>query len=155
MTLISLPRAPTFNLGGKRALVTGAGRGIGLGAAAALARTGSITPISAQLGHVGAAERSLYVASKFAVEGMVKALAVELGRAGIRVNAIAPTFIDTPLTRSYDLSEQALDAVRARIKLGRIGPIEDLMGAIGCLASDASALVTGTSLLVHGGWTAD
>ena len=71
----------------------------------AAGRTGSIIQISSQLGHVGAAERSLYVASKFAVEGIFKAIAVEFGRAGIRVNAIALTFIDTPLTRSYDLSE--------------------------------------------------
>jgi NAD(P)-dependent dehydrogenase (short-subunit alcohol dehydrogenase family) len=86
---------------------------------------------------------------------MVKALAVELGRAGIRVNAIAPILIDTPLTRAYGLSAQAHDAVRTRIKFGRIGTIEDLMDAIVFLAPEASALVTGTSLLVDGGRTAD
>ena len=121
----------------------------------ALGRPGSIVNISSQLGHVGAANRSLYVASKFAIEGLTKALAVELGQAGIRVNAIAPTFIDTPLTRSYGLDEAALETVRSKIKLGRIGKVEDLMGAVVYLASDASALVTGTSLLVDGGWTAE
>ncbi|MBN9001508.1 MAG: SDR family oxidoreductase, partial [Rhizobiales bacterium] len=74
---------------------------------------------------------------------------------GIRVNAIAPTFTDTPLTRSYGLGEAQLAALSTKIKLGRIGRVEDLMGAVVFLASDASALVTGTSLLVDGGWTAD
>lgn len=120
----------------------------------AASRQGSIIHISSQLGHVGAPNRSVYVASKFAIEGLTKALAVELGACGIRVNAVAPTFIDTPLTRSYGLDADGLAAVEARIKLGRIGKVEDLMGAILFLASDASALVTGTSLVVDGGWTA-
>jgi NAD(P)-dependent dehydrogenase (short-subunit alcohol dehydrogenase family) len=118
-------------------------------------RKGSIIHVSSQLGHVGAANRSVYVASKFAIEGLTKALAVELGPSGIRVNAVAPTFTDTPLTRSYGLDADGLAAVQDRIKLGRIGTVEDLMGAILFLASDASALVTGTSLVVDGGWTAD
>jgi NAD(P)-dependent dehydrogenase (short-subunit alcohol dehydrogenase family) len=118
-------------------------------------RPGSIIHISSQLGHVGAPNRSLYVASKFALEGLTRAMATELGPHGIRVNAIAPTFIDTPLTRSYGLDAAALEAVRSRIKLGRIGRVEDLMGAIVFLASDASSLVTGASILVDGGWTAD
>jgi NAD(P)-dependent dehydrogenase (short-subunit alcohol dehydrogenase family) len=108
----------------------------------ALGRRGSIVNLSSQLGHVGAANRSLYVASKFAVEGLTKALAVELGPAGIRVNAIAPTFIDTPMTRSYGLDDAALQSVTSKIALGRIGAVEDLMGAIVYLASDASSLVT-------------
>jgi NAD(P)-dependent dehydrogenase (short-subunit alcohol dehydrogenase family) len=120
-----------------------------------LGRPGSIINISSQLGHVGAPDRSLYVASKFAIEGLTKALAVELGQAGIRVNSIAPTFIDTPLTRSYALTDAALDLVKSKIKLGRIGTVEDVMGAVVYLASEASGLVTGTSLLVDGGWTAD
>lgn len=121
----------------------------------AAGRAGSIIQLSSQLGHVGATGRSLYAASKFAIEGLTKALAVELGPAGIRVNSIAPTFIDTPLTRSYALDEEALSQIRARIKLGRIGTVEDIMGAVVYLASDASSLVTGTSLLVDGGWTAE
>lgn len=116
---------------------------------------GSIIHLSSQLGHVGAVNRSLYVASKFAVEGLTKALAVELGPLGIRVNAIAPTFVDTPLTRGYGLDAAAMAAVTAKIKLGRVGQVEDLMGAVLYLASDAASLVTGTSLLVDGGWTAD
>lgn len=121
----------------------------------ATGRGGSIINISSQLGHVGAGERSIYVASKFAIEGLTKALAVELGPRGIRVNAIAPTFIDTPLTRSYGLDESQRAVLATKIKLGRIGRVEDLMGAVIFLASDASALVTGTSLVVDGGWTAD
>lgn len=121
----------------------------------AAGKRGSIINLSSQLGHVGAGERSIYVASKFAIEGLTKALAVELGPRGIRVNAIAPTFIDTPLTRSYGLDEAQLTALATKIKLGRIGRVEDLMGAVVFLASDASALVTGTSLVVDGGWTAD
>ncbi|MEZ0168820.1 SDR family NAD(P)-dependent oxidoreductase [Microvirga sp. TS319] len=121
----------------------------------AAGRAGSIIHISSQLGHVGAADRSLYVASKFAVEGLTKALAVELGPYNIRVNAVAPTFTDTPLTRSYGLGPAAMEGIKAKIKLGRIGTVEDLMGAIVFLASDAAALVTGTSLVVDGGWTAD
>jgi len=117
-------------------------------------RGGSIIHISSQLGHMGATNRSLYVASKFAIEGLTKALATELGPKGIRVNAIAPTFVDTPLTRSYNLDAAALEAVRARIKLGRTGRVEDIMGAVVFLASEASSLVTGTSLLADGGWTA-
>ncbi|BCH22980.1 SDR family NAD(P)-dependent oxidoreductase [Mesorhizobium sp. L-8-3] len=120
-----------------------------------MGRKGSIIHVSSQLGHVGATNRSVYVASKFAIEGLTKALAVELGPKGIRVNTVAPTFTDTPLTRSYGLDADGLAAVEARIKLGRIGKVEDLMGAILFLASDASALVTGTSLVVDGGWTAD
>jgi NAD(P)-dependent dehydrogenase (short-subunit alcohol dehydrogenase family) len=121
----------------------------------AAGRCGSIINVSSQLGHVGASERAIYVASKFAVEGLTKAIAVELGSRGIRVNAIAPTFIDTPLTRSYGLDATQLAALATKIKVGRIGRVEDLMGAVVFLASDASALVTGTSLLVDGGWTAD
>lgn len=121
----------------------------------AAGRSGSIINVSSQLGHVGASERSIYVTSKFAIEGLTKALAVELGPRGIRVNAIAPTFTDTPLTRSYGLGEAQLAALSTKIKLGRIGRVEDLMGAVVFLASDASALVTGTSLVVDGGWTAD
>ncbi|WP_269932023.1 SDR family NAD(P)-dependent oxidoreductase [Aminobacter sp. HY435] len=118
-------------------------------------RKGSIIHISSQLGHVGAPNRSIYVASKFAIEGLTKALATELGPKGIRFNTIAPTFTDTPMTRSYGLGSDALAAVTAKIKLGRIGQVEDLMGAILFLASDASSLVTGSSLVVDGGWTAD
>lgn len=251
---MALPRTPSFGLEGKRALVTGAGRGIGLAAAAALAeygasvtlvaRTsaeieagadligkgaaaatldvseleavraffgareafhilvnnagtnrpkpmweveeadfdavldlnvksaffvaqacarrmidagvrGSLIHMGSQMGHVGGVNRSLYCASKWAMEGMNKAFALDLAGYGIRSNTIAPTFIATPLTRPFFEDKAFLDGVLAKIKLGRLGSVEDLMGAIVFLASDASALVTGSSIVIDGGWTAD
>jgi NAD(P)-dependent dehydrogenase (short-subunit alcohol dehydrogenase family) len=255
--LPSLPRTPSFRLEGKRALVTGAGRGIGLAAAAALAeagghvtlcartrqeievaaanikarcgqadwlvldvtdlhdmrkviaahapfdilvnnagsnrpspflevkvedfdfimelnvraaffvaqavarrlietrKPGSIIQISSQMGHVGSPRRSVYCASKHALEGMTKTMALELAPHGIRVNSLAPTFVETPMTKKFFENAEFRDFVLDRIKFGRIGKVEDLMGAVVFLASDASALMTGTSLVVDGGWTAD
>ena len=247
-----LPKTPSFRLDGRRALVTGAGRGIGLAAAAALAeggaevtlvaRTapeieaaaeamggtavvldvsdraatdvffadrpafdilvnnagtnrpkpmtevskedydavfglnvksvffvaqacarrmiahgtrGSLIHMGSQMGHVGGPNRSLYCGSKWALEGLNKAFALDLAAHGIRSNTIAPTFIETPLTKPFFEDPAFKASVLAKIKLGRIGQVEDLMGAILFLASDASALVTGTSLIVDGGWTAD
>lgn len=255
--MIALPKTPSFNLSGRRALVTGAGRGIGLAAAAALADAGAhvtlvarslgeidaaaeaiiaaggfatattldvldlkavatffdtqaafdilvnnagtnrpkpITDVtyddfdavlnlnlrsayfvaqgaikamirdkikgclihmSSQMGHVGGPNRTLYCASKWAVEGMSKAIALDVAAHGIRSNTIAPTFIETPMTAPF-LADPAFKAsVLSKIKLGRVGQVEDVMGAVLYLASDMSSLVTGTSLLVDGGWTAD
>ena len=86
---------------------------------------------------------------------MSKAFALDLAAFGVRSNTIAPTFIETPLTRPFFEDETFRTNVLAKIKLGRIGQVEDLMGAVLYLASDASSLVTGTSLLVDGGWTAE
>jgi NAD(P)-dependent dehydrogenase (short-subunit alcohol dehydrogenase family) len=254
---MSLPRLPTMRLDGKRALVTGAGRGIGLAAAAALAqvgadvtlaarsaaeieevarmirdeggtatalvldvtdlaaldavfsdaepfdvlvnnagtnrpahfldvrmedfdevirlnlranfavaqrvargmraagRGGSIIQMSSQMGHVGGANRTVYCASKHAIEGLTKAMAIDLGPHGIRVNTICPTYIETPLTRPFFKDTNFSNEVIRRIKLGRIGQIEDIMGAVVFLASEASALTTGSALMVDGGWTAE
>jgi len=249
---LTLPRTPSFRLDGRRALVTGAGRGIGLALAAALAEAGakvtlvartageikaaatdmdgdwatldvsdlsavaaffdaraafdvlvnnagtnrpkpmtevseadydavldlnvksaffvaqgcvrkmraegkggSLIHIGSQMGHVGGPNRSLYCASKWALEGMSKAFALDLAAHGIRSNTIAPTFIETPLTKPYFDDPAFKASVLSKIKLGRIGRVEDLMGAALFLASDASALVTGTSIVVDGGWTAD
>ena len=116
---------------------------------------GSLIHIGSQMGHVGGPNRSLYCASKWALEGMSKAFALDLAGAGIRSNTIAPTFIDTPLTRPFFENAAFKASVLAKIKLGRLGTVEDLMGACVFLASDAAALVTGTSLVVDGGWTAD
>jgi NAD(P)-dependent dehydrogenase (short-subunit alcohol dehydrogenase family) len=116
---------------------------------------GSIINVSSQMGHVGGERRTAYCASKHALEGLTKAMAIDLAPHGIRVNTIGPTFIDTPLTRPF-WSDAAFHAdVLRRIKLGRLGAVEDLMGAVVFLASDAAALMTGTSMVIDGGWTAE
>jgi NAD(P)-dependent dehydrogenase (short-subunit alcohol dehydrogenase family) len=121
----------------------------------AAGRGGSIVHISSQMGHVGGPNRTLYCASKWAIEGLNKAMALELAPFGVRSNTIAPTFIETEMTAPF-LADAGFKArVLDKIKLGRLGKVEDLMGAVVFLASDASALVTGTSLLVDGGWTAE
>jgi NAD(P)-dependent dehydrogenase (short-subunit alcohol dehydrogenase family) len=116
---------------------------------------GSLIHMGSQMGHVGGARRSLYCASKWAIEGMNKAFAIDLAPHGIRSNTIAPTFIETPMTRPFFEDPAFRESVLAKIKLGRLGKVEDLMGAIVFLASDAAALITGTSLVVDGGWTAE
>jgi NAD(P)-dependent dehydrogenase (short-subunit alcohol dehydrogenase family) len=118
-------------------------------------RRGSIINVSSQMGHVAAANRSVYCASKWAMEGFSRAMAIELGPYGIRVNTLCPTFIDTPLSRPFFENQAFRESVVAKIKLGRIGTVSDLMGAAVFLASDASALMTGSSLIIDGGWTAD
>jgi NAD(P)-dependent dehydrogenase (short-subunit alcohol dehydrogenase family) len=255
--MTDLPKTPSFELEGKRALITGAGRGIGLAAAAALAQAGaevtlvarseneiqkaaeainasggiahfesldvsrldsvnefftgrpafdilvnnagtnrpkplidvteddydavldlnlksaifasqacakrmidgkvkgSIIHISSQLGHVGSPNRSLYCASKWGLEGFNKALALELAPHGIRSNTICPTYTETPLTKPYFEDQSFLAGVLEKIKLGRIGQVEDLMGPVVFLASEASALMTGSSMMLDGGWTAE
>ena len=254
---MDLPRKPTFDLSGKRALVTGAGRGIGLAASAVLAdagadvtlvarsageieaaaaairargqkasalaldvtdlarvrealgaagpfdilfnnaganrpahflevteedydavadlnvraaffvaqvvakgmveagRGGSIIHTSSQMGQVGGARRSVYCSTKWAIEGLTKAMAVDLAPHQVRVNAIAPTFIETPMTRPFLEQPGFKESVLTKIKLGRLGQVEDLTGAVLFLASEASSLMTGSSVLVDGGWTAD
>lgn len=121
----------------------------------AAGKAGSIINMSSQLGLVGAPNRSLYCASKWAMEGFSRAMAVELAPHQIRVNTLCPTFIETPMTRPFFQNTAFKDSVIGKIKLGRIGTVEDLMGAIVFLAGDAAALMTGSSLVVDGGWTAD
>lgn len=115
---------------------------------------GSIINVSSQMGHVGGPRRTLYCASKHAIEGMNKALAWELGHANIRVNTICPTFIETAMTHGMFKDAVFRDWVCSRIALGRVGQIQEVMGAIVFLASDASSLMTGSALMLDGGWTA-
>jgi NAD(P)-dependent dehydrogenase (short-subunit alcohol dehydrogenase family) len=253
-TSTAIPRTPSFRLDGKRAIVTGAGRGIGFAAAAALAEAGanvtlvarsadeiqaaaaaighgaiavtldvtdlaavaafflsqdpfhvlvnnagtnrpkpmwdvtqadydavfnlnvksaffvaqacaqrmiaesvkgSLIHMGSQMGHVGGPNRSLYCGSKWALEGMNKAFALDLAAHNIRSNTIAPTFIETPMTKPFFEDSAFKASVLSKIKLGRVGQVEDLMGAVVFLASEASALMTGASMIIDGGWTAD
>ena len=116
---------------------------------------GSIINISSDMGLVGGPNRTVYCATKHGMEGMTKAMAIDLGGYGIRINTICPTFIETPLARSFLAKEEVRTWVLSRIKLGRIGRVEDLMGAVVFLASDASSLMTGSAMVVDGGWAAD
>ena len=118
-------------------------------------KSGSIINMSSQMGHVGGATRTVYCATKHAMEGFTKAMAIKLAPHKIRVNTLAPTFIETPMTRPFFQNEAFRTDTLNRIKLGRLGQLEDLTGAIVFLASDAAALMTGSSLVVDGGWTAE
>ncbi len=116
--------------------------------------TGSLINVSSQMGHVGGPKRTVYCASKHAIEGLTKALAWELGASGIRVNTLCPTFVETDLTRPMLADLAFKEFVVSKIALGRVGQPQDMMGAVVFLASDASAMVTGSALMVDGGWTA-
>lgn len=118
-------------------------------------RSGSLINISSQMGHVGGVDRAVYSASKHAVEGFTKAMAIEWGQYQIRVNTICPTFIRTPLTQSTFDNPERKRWIENKIKLGRVGEVEDIMGAVVFLASEASAMITGSALMVDGGWTAE
>lgn len=115
---------------------------------------GSFINVSSQMGHVGSPRRALYCASKHAIEGMSKALAWELGPAGIRVNTLCPTFIETTLTAPMFEDPSFRRFVLDKIALGRLGRIDEVMGPVVFLASDASSLMTGSALMLDGGWTA-
>lgn len=115
---------------------------------------GSIIHISSQMGHVGAPNRTVYSTSKHATEGLTKAMAWDLAPHGIRVNAVAPTFIETSMTRPFLDDKAFVEDTLSRIALGRFGQPQDVAAAVVYLASLASDMVTGTSLLVDGGWTA-
>ena len=121
----------------------------------AAGKPGSLINVSSQMGHVGGPDRAVYSANKHALEGMTKSMALEWAPHGIRVNTLCPTFIRTPLAEQT-LRDPARRAwILSKIKLGRVGEIEDLMGPLVFLASDASAMMTGTHLIVDGGWTAE
>ena len=120
----------------------------------ARARAGVIINMSSQMGHIGAPNRTVYCTTKHAIEGLTKAMAVELGPVGIRVNAVAPTFIETPMTQPFLADEMFRGEVLKKIPLGRIGTIDEVVAAVTFLASPAASLITGISLRVDGGYTA-
>jgi NAD(P)-dependent dehydrogenase (short-subunit alcohol dehydrogenase family) len=107
------------------------------------------------MGHVGGPDRAVYAATKHGLEGMTKSMAIEWGRLGIRVNTLCPTFIRTPLAEQTLANPERRAWIESKIKLGRVGEVADIMGPVVFLASDTSALVTGTALMVDGGWTAE
>ena len=118
------------------------------------AQGGSIISIGSQMGHVGSPKRSVYCATKHAVEGLTKALAVELAEHNIRVNSVAPTFIETPMTAPMFADPAFQEFVMERIPLGRVGQVDEVANAVTFLASSASSLTTGSCIKVDGGWTA-
>ncbi|MCP5153073.1 MAG: glucose 1-dehydrogenase [Ectothiorhodospiraceae bacterium] len=115
---------------------------------------GAIVNMTSQMGRVGAPLRTVYCATKHALEGLTRAMAVELAPQGVRVNAVAPTFVETPLTRTFFADDAFRQWVLARIPQGRIASADEVVGAVLFLASPAASLITGTSLAVDGGWTA-
>ncbi len=121
----------------------------------AAGKPGALINISSQMGHVGGPDRAVYCATKLALEGMTKAMALEWGPHRIRVNTLCPTFIRTPLAEQTLANPDRRAWILSKIKLGRLGEVQDIMGPVVFLASDASAMVTGTHLIVDGGWTAE
>ncbi|MEX0318104.1 MAG: SDR family NAD(P)-dependent oxidoreductase [Ruegeria sp.] len=121
----------------------------------AAGKPGSLINITSQMGQVGGIDRAVYCGTKHAVEGFTKAMAIEWGPHSIRVNTIAPTFIRTPLAEQTLAIPERRAWIEDKIKLGRVGELSDITGAAVYLASDSASLVTGTSLLIDGGWTAD
>ena len=139
-----------LNFKGAYFLTTAVARGL-----IAAGKPGSLINITSQMGHVGGIDRAVYCGTKHAVEGFTKAMAIEWGPLGIRVNTICPTFIRTPLTEPTFNNPDRVAWILDKIKLGRVGEVTDIMGPVVYLASEASALMTGTHLLIDGGWTAD
>ncbi len=115
---------------------------------------GSIVNMSSQMGHVSGPKRTVYSMNKFGVEGLTKGMALELAKYNIRVNAISPTFVVTPMTRKFLKNKKFKREMLNNIPLGRFAELSEISSAVVFLASDAASMITGTSLLVDGGWTA-
>lgn len=114
----------------------------------------SVVNMSSQMGHVGSPNRTVYCMTKHAVEGLTKAMAVELADKNIRVNSIGPTFSETPMVQRIVDTPEKKEFVTSRIPMGRLAKLEDVAAAAVYLASPAASMVTGTHLIVDGGWTA-
>ena len=119
-----------------------------------LDKGGVVINVSSQMGHVGSPNRTVYCMNKHAIEGLTKAMAVELASQGIRVNSVGPTFVETPLVRKIVDTAEKQEFILSRIPMGRMAKVQDIAAAVLYLASPAAAMVTGTCLLVDGGWTA-
>ncbi len=115
---------------------------------------GVVINVSSQMGHVGSPNRTVYCMTKHALEGLTKAMAVELAPQNIRVNSIGPTFTDTPLMRKVVNTPEKREFIMSRIPMGKLASLKDIAAAAVYLASPAAAMVTGTQLIVDGGWTA-
>ena len=115
---------------------------------------GSIINMSSQMGHVGGPIRSVYNMTKFGLEGLTKGMAIDLAKNNIRVNTVCPTFVKTPMTEKFFKNKKFKSDTIKKIPLGRIAEVSDVATAVAFLASDASSMITGTSLLIDGGWTA-
>ena len=110
--------------------------------------------MSSQMGHVGGPIRSVYNMTKFGIEGLTKGMAIDLAKYNIRVNSIAPTFVVTPMTKKFFKNKNFRKEVLGNIPLGRYAELPEISSAAVFLSSDAASMITGTSLLVDGGWTA-
>ena len=117
-------------------------------------RGGSIINMSSQLGHVGMIGRNVYNMTKFGIEGLTKGMGVELATRNIRVNAVAPTFVETPMVKRFFKNKKFKKLALGNIPMGKAATESDVATAVCFLASDAAAMITGTSLLIDGGWTA-
>ncbi len=115
---------------------------------------GAIVNMSSQMGHVGGPIRSVYNMTKFGLEGLTKGMSIDLAKYNIRVNTVCPTFVVTPMTKKFFKDKKFIKEVLGNIPLGRFAELSDVATAVVYLASDAASMITGTSLLVDGGWTA-
>ena len=117
-------------------------------------RGGSIINMSSQLGHVGMSGRNVYNMTKFGIEGLTKGMAVELASKNIRINTVAPTFVETPMVKKFFKNKKFKKLALENIPMGKVAKESDVATAVCFLASDAAAMITGTSILIDGGWTA-
>ncbi len=117
-------------------------------------RPGSIINMSSQLGHVGMSGRNIYNMTKFGIEGLTKGMGVELAKKNIRVNSVAPTFVETPMVKQFFKNKKFKKLAIGKIPLGKVATESDVATTVCFLASSASSMITGTSIIIDGGWTA-